>query len=99
MSFGGPPALESGIATLAHSVARGAVGAHTADGFEESAFVVVDEAGLGIFDHFGKRAEVACDGGSFAGEGFDEDHAEGLVGDGRDDDGGGMAVERAQFGL
>ena len=99
VGFRGPPAFESSVPAFPHGIASGAIGAQAADRVEQAFFVVVNEPALGILDHFGKRAEIAGDGGCFACESLDEDQAEGLVSERRHDNRRGMAIESAEFGL
>lgn len=99
MRFGCPPTLKRRISALSHSVSSGSISCHPRDGFKQASLIVVDEPGLCIVNHFGQRSEVACDCGSLARERLDENHAEGLIRKGRDDDGNRMAVERPELHL
>ena len=60
---------------------------------------MVKQSGSGLFDEFSVATGVFSDDGGAAGEGFYGGEAEGFHHKRREDEGGGVLVERDEFGL
>src|SRR5689334_5721892 len=82
----GPEGLAGAEAVGAEGVAELVVGRDPAEPGEQALGRVVDQTSLALLDEFGQGAEVADDDRGPLGERFENDIAEGLVDQRRDDD-------------
>src|SRR5262249_39068815 len=94
-----PPSQKRLISEFAQLGAQGLRGGKVANGRDQFFVCAVNEPAAAVVNDFRQRAEIADDNGCFASECFDDDDAEGFVGEGWYKTSQRMRVEPAQFAL